>query len=91
MESHERTERCKEVFALLSDYLNLELPPDACEDIEAHLAGCPPCIEFAESLRKTVELCHRYRPAELPDPIGKEARNQLLHAYQRMLAARTTG
>jgi hypothetical protein len=38
-----------------------------------------------------VELCHRYRPTELPDPIGKEARNQLLHAYQRMLAARTTG
>jgi hypothetical protein len=30
MESHERTERCKEIFALLSDYLNLELPPDAC-------------------------------------------------------------
>src|SRR5712691_8854042 len=41
MESHERTEKCKEVFALLSEYLNLELPPDACQEIGTHLAGCP--------------------------------------------------
>jgi len=88
MELHERTEKCKEVFSLLSEYLNLELPPDACQEIEAHLAGCPPCIEFAESLRQTVELCRRYRPDELPEPLGKNARAQLLDAYQRMLGAR---
>lgn len=88
MELHERTERCKQVFALLSEYLNLELPPDACREIETHLAGCPPCIEFAESLRKTVELCRRYRPTDLPGPLGKDAREQLLDAYQRMLAGR---
>ena len=88
MESHERTEKCKEVFSLLSEYLNLELPPDACQEIEIHLAGCPPCIEFAESLRKTVELCRRYQPAELPKPLGKNAREELLDAYRRMLGAR---
>src|SRR6266498_5375026 len=78
MELNERTEKCKEVFSLLSEYLNLELPPDACQEIETHLAGCPPCIEFAESLRKTVELCRSYQPTELPAPIGKEARQQLM-------------
>ncbi len=88
MLSHERTEKCKAVFALLSEYLNLELPPDACQEIETHLAGCPPCIEFAEGLRQTVELCRRYRPDELPEPLGKNARAQLLDAYQRMLGAR---
>lgn len=88
MAAHVHTDKCKEVFALLSDYLNLELPPDACAEIESHLAGCPPCIEFAESLRKTVELCRRYRPAELPEPIGTQARDQLVAAYQKMLATR---
>ncbi len=88
MEPHERTGKCKEIFSLLSEYLNLELPPGACQEIETHLAGCPPCIEFAESLRKTVELCRRYQPAELPEPLGKDARAQLLDAYQRMLSAR---
>ena len=88
MESDERTEKCKEVFSLLSEYLNLELPLGACQEIETHLAGCPPCIEFTESLRKTVDLCHHYRPNELPEPLGKQAREQLLDAYQKMLGAR---
>ena len=88
MESHERTERCKEIFSLLSEYLNLELPPGACQEIETHLAGCPPCVEFAESLRKTVELCRGCQPTELPEPLGTEAREQLQGAYRKMLAAR---
>src|SRR5688572_21075276 len=85
MESSERSSNCKDVFSLLSQYLDLELPPTDCQEIEAHLADCPPCIEFTESLRKTVELCHQYRSAELPDRIGKQAREQLLEAYRRAL------
>ena len=88
MASHEHNEKCKEVFSLLSEYLDLELPSDACQEIEAHLVGCPPCIEFAESLRKTVDLCHRYQPTELPDPLGQQARELLLDAYRKMLAGR---
>jgi hypothetical protein len=61
MESHERTEKCKEIFSLLSEYLDPE-----------------PCIEFAG-----------YRPTELPQPMGKEAREQLLGAYRKALAARS--
>lgn len=90
MESHERTEKCKEIFSLLSDYLNLELPPDVCQEIDAHLSGCPPCIEFTESLRKTVELCRQYHPAEMPEPMGEDARQRLLKAYRTMLASRKT-
>lgn len=82
---NDRTEKCREVFALLSEYLNLELPPDACQEIEAHIDGCAPCVEFAESLRKTVELCRRYQPSELPQPLGESARRQLLDAYAGML------
>ena len=88
MEPHEHSEKCKEIFALLSDYLDLELPPEACGEIEAHLASCSPCVEFADSLRKTVELCRRYQPAELPSPLGQQAREELLAAYEKMLAAR---
>lgn len=91
MPSHIHTDHCKEVFALLSDYLDLELPPDACREIEAHIAGCAPCIEFTDSLRKTVELCHKYEPSELPQAIGQHAREELLQAYQKALAARASG
>jgi RNA polymerase sigma-70 factor (ECF subfamily) len=69
-------------------YLDLEFPAEACREIETHLAGCPPSIEFAASLRKTVELCRRYQPSELPEPIGNDAREQLLSAYRKMLSSR---
>ncbi len=87
----ERSAKCKEVFALLSEYLNVELPTEACQDIETHLAGCAPCEEFAQSMRKTVDLCRSYTPAELPGPLGESAKAELLAAWQRMLEARKGG
>jgi anti-sigma factor RsiW len=86
MEPHERSEKCREVFSLLSEYLNLELPPEACREMEAHIAGCAPCVEFTESLRKTVELCRQYRPEAMPTPLEAAAREQLLGAYRKMIA-----
>jgi len=84
MKTHERTEKCRDVFALLSEYLDLELPADACRDMEAHIADCPPCIAFADSLRRTIYLCRGYKPAELPEPLGRSARAELLAAYLKM-------
>lgn len=88
MSEHRHSEECKKIFALLSQYLDLELPPDACNAIAAHLQECPPCIEFADSLKKTVALCHQFSPGEVPPPLSKESRTQLEEAYRRMLAAR---
>ena len=88
MEPQPRTEKCKEVFTLLSEYLNLELPPEVCREIESHLAGCAPCEEFAESLRKTVDICRHHLPTELPRPLAESARAELMAAWQRMLEAR---
>jgi anti-sigma factor RsiW len=85
---HKHGENCKEVFNLLSAYLDAELPFETCQEIEQHLAGCKPCIEFLESLRKTVQLCHTYGAQEVPRPIAKSARNELFTAYQKMLAAK---
>lgn len=83
-----RPEDCKEVFAMLSQYLDLELPADACKEIEQHLAGCAPCVEFVESLRKTVELCRAYEPELMPGPLTESARSELETAWKRMLAGR---
>ena len=83
-------ENCKEVLALLSDYLDFELPPDACEQIQNHLAGCTPCEEFAESLRKTVAMCRTFQPRAMPAPLTAEARSQLEAAWKKMLASRVS-
>lgn len=76
-------ENCKEIFALLSQYLDRELPPDVCQEIESHLAACPPCIQFVDSLRTTIRLSRKYRPEDAPNPIGEEAKERLLEAYRK--------
>lgn len=74
---------CKELFALLSEYLDEELPPGTCEQIRAHIAGCPPCVEFVNSLRRSVDLLHQFRAGEAPGPLPEAARDELRRAFQR--------
>jgi anti-sigma factor RsiW len=88
MPTHQHDENCKKMFAQLSEYLDMELPADACQEIEAHMSGCEPCAAFTLSLRKTIELCREYHPKGLPGPMAREARQKLLEAYQKMLAGR---
>jgi anti-sigma factor RsiW len=79
---------CREVFARLSAYLDGELTPEERRRLEEHLCGCPPCVEFMNSLRRTVELCRRFAPEASPGPMTAEARQQLLAACRKMLVSR---
>lgn len=76
---------CQRIFEQLSAYIDAELSPATCREIEAHLAGCAPCVEFVRSLRKTVELCHSHSATEKPHPLSPEAREELRQAYRRMV------
>ena len=82
---------CADLFARLSEYLDGELSPEARRAVEQHICDCPPCIEFIESLRRTVDLCHHFEPAGSPNPVSPEAKRELLSALQRALAARNPG
>ena len=82
------TENCRDIFAGLSAYLDGELTPEARRELEEHLCGCPPCVEFVESLRCTVDLCHKFQPEAKPSSMSAEARDQLLAACRKMLADR---
>ncbi len=77
---------CREVFALLSEYLDGELDAATYDEIERHLSGCPPCIEFLRSLRRSIGLCQSCQPAETPPPLKPEERDQLRAAYARALS-----
>ena len=57
-----RARRCREMFSVLSDFIDEQLPPDMCEQLEAHMEGCRPCETFLESLRQTVARCRDFQP-----------------------------
>jgi RNA polymerase sigma-70 factor (ECF subfamily) len=73
--------RCKRIFAMLSDYLNAELPVKSCAELERHLAACGPCLAYLESLKNTVEACRRYQVRSIPPP-SKKVREALLSALR---------
>ncbi|HVX65457.1 MAG TPA: zf-HC2 domain-containing protein [Bryobacteraceae bacterium] len=80
---------CKDVFAMLSEYLDRELTAETCAELEEHLADCPPCIEFLNSLKKTVGLCKDCAPPDVPPPpLSAEARDKMLAAYRTYLSSR---
>lgn len=79
---------CKDVFALLSQYLDEELPGDVCDEIESHIAGCPPCVEFVESLKKSIGLCRSCGSMDQPSELPDADRRKLYEAYQKALAHR---
>jgi RNA polymerase sigma-70 factor (ECF subfamily) len=89
--AHTHSENCKEIFAMLSAYLDRELNAETCEEIEAHLADCPPCIEFLNSLKRTVRLCKCCEPADAPPPLTEEVRLKMLSAYQIYLSGKKSG
>ena len=78
--------RCKRIFAMLSEYLNAELPVKNCRELKRHLKGCEPCIACLDSLKRTVEACQRYRVRKVPAP-PKEVRDALLLAIERRSAS----
>lgn len=80
-------EECKQIFALLSEYLDGELPPGVCENLERHIGECPPCVEFVKSLRKSTELCRRLKAASPSEPLPDDALADLRAAWQRTLTA----
>ena len=73
---------CKQIFAMLSDFLDGELPEENCRQLQRHLKGCRPCIAYLETLKTTVKACRSYRALRAPAP-SKQVKTALLGAAQR--------
>ena len=78
----QRTFRCRRLFAALSDYMDGVVDEAVCEQMNRHLADCPPCEAFLRSLKQAVERCRSYRP-----PCGsrraEQLRRDLIAKYQQ--------
>ncbi len=76
---------CSNVFAALSQLIDRELPDVTCAELEQHIQGCGPCVEFVESLKKSISLGRGYQPAVDAPKISPEVRESLRAVYDRMV------
>ena len=78
---------CREVMEMLSEYLDTEVPPEGCESIRAHLAGCAACVEVLKTLRKTVKLCGCFETDVAPEEFSESERARLRQAWLEALGS----
>lgn len=64
MNLHDHT-NCEQLLGSLSEYIDGELTPELCEEIEKHLSGCDDCRVVLNTTKRTIDLVHA--PIERPD------------------------
>jgi anti-sigma factor RsiW len=74
---------CRELVALMTDYLEDALPDDERTRFEEHLVYCDPCVNYVGQMRRTIELMGVLREEDL----DSAARGDLLEAFRGWKAA----
>ncbi len=64
---------CQEFLSQISDYLDNDMDPITCDELERHLVDCPNCRVFVDTLKKTVYLFQQ-READIDVPSGVRER-----------------
>ena len=68
---------CKEVFDLLSDYVDGDLSAGVRDALARHLGACPPCDRFLKTFQKTRALCRESLMEEMPEELRGRLRTFL--------------
>jgi len=65
---------CEELLGSLSAYIDGDLSPELCQELEKHLAGCNDCRVVLNTTKRTIDLVHS--PIEKPD-LPEDVRERL--------------
>ena len=58
---------CKDVVKHVCDNLDVGLNSRRCREIKKHLARCPNCTAYLNSMKNTIALYKRLKDPHLPD------------------------
>ena len=80
-----RPQRCRRLFAALSDYMDGVVDDAVCEEMDRHISDCEPCQAFLASLKHAVAECRSYAPQCDPQR-AQELRQELAMKYRQAVA-----
>jgi anti-sigma factor (TIGR02949 family) len=69
---------CKDAIAVLAEFIEHALSPEALLELEEHLRGCEPCRAYVTTYQKTRRLARKAATAEMPEEMKARLRNFLL-------------
>lgn len=62
-------QNCQALLGSLSEYIDGELPPELCKEIEKHLEGCDNCRIVLNTTRRTIDLVQIRVEENVPDDV----------------------
>lgn len=65
---------CRDVLALLTGYMDGDLPQAVAADLTRHLEGCAACGRFLDSLKTTRSAVRRLRCDQVPEEVHERLR-----------------
>jgi len=75
--------KCAEYIGGLNDYLDGEVSPELCEEIEKHVGECENCRIMVDTLRQTVSLCREGRNERLPAALESKLNDLLREKWRQ--------
>ncbi|HEU0292160.1 MAG TPA: zf-HC2 domain-containing protein [Anaerolineales bacterium] len=61
---------CAQLLGSLSSYIDGDLSPELCQELEKHLDGCEDCRIVLDTTKRTIELVHApIEKTDLPEDV----------------------
>ena len=71
-------EKCDELLGSLSAYIDGDLAPALCQELEKHLEGCDDCRVVLNTTKRSIELVHSpVEKSDLPEDVRERLFNRL--------------
>ncbi len=70
-------ETCPDVVTLFSRYLEEEISPDLCAQMEQHIKDCAACRHVCDSLKYTLKLCAQSPTEDVPKDVQQSVHDAI--------------
>lgn len=81
---------CSELLTLLNEYIDGNVAPGICKELESHLAMCNPCQVVVDNVKKTITLYRNEKPYSLPVKFRKSLHALLCDCWKKSGPGRKT-
>jgi len=76
-------ENCSDYINNLNDYLDGEISPELCKEIEEHIGQCNNCRVMVDTLKQTVSLCREGKREPFPKALEDKLTNLLREKWNK--------
>jgi anti-sigma factor (TIGR02949 family) len=75
--------KCHDYIQGLNEYLDGEVSPELCDEIEKHIGECENCRIMVDTLKQTVTLCREGKEEKLPEQLESKLKNILKEHWDK--------